>query len=91
LRCVPQLALKALDINLPLFRQDTILDLAVAHECMDFLSKHCSAAITIQLFGDMQVRHGARGEQALKEKRRQEHTCFRLPASFSLTLINLEP
>ncbi len=77
MRRVLQLALKALDINLPLFRQDTILDLAVAHECMDFLSKHCSAAITIQLFGDMQVRHGARGKQGLKDQRRQEHTCSR--------------
>ena len=74
MRCVPQLALKALDIKQPLFKQDTILDLAVSHECMNFLSKRCSAAITIQLYGDMQVRHVVRGEQALKERRRGRST-----------------
>ncbi len=97
MRCVqlvPQLALKALDIDLPLvaplFEKDTILDLVVAHECMDFMSKCCSEAITIQVYGDMKVIQGARGEEALKEKRRQEQTCSRLPASFSLTRFSLE-
>ena len=50
-----RLALRALDINLLLFKQDTILDLVVAHDCLKFLSKHCSAAITIQLYGDMEA------------------------------------
>ena len=51
-----QLALKALDINLRLYQQDTILDLVVAHDCTFFLTTHCSEAIDIQLYGDMEVR-----------------------------------
>ena len=39
-----------------LFQQDTILDLVVAHDCTHFLAKCCSEAITLQLYGDMQVR-----------------------------------
>ena len=56
MRRVLQLALKALDINLMLYQQDTILDLVVAHDCTNFLTKHCSEAIDIQLYGDMEVR-----------------------------------
>ena len=56
MRYFSQLALKALDINLRLYQQDTILDLVVAHDCTVFLTKHCSEAIDIQLYGDMEVR-----------------------------------
>ena len=75
---------------MPIFHDQTVIDLAVEFDCIRFLA-HCMVATQDSLYGDMEVRHGARGVEALKEKRRQEHTCFRLPASFSLTLINLEP
>ena len=57
-----QLALKALDIHLlykqnrKLFEHDTILDLVVEYHCTTFLSKHCRAAIQIQLYGDMNAK-----------------------------------
>ncbi len=79
MRYVPQLTLKALDIPLLLFQQHTLLDLVVAYDCKYFLTMHCSKAIDIQLYGDMEVRHGVRGLEALKEKRWQEHP---LPPTF---------
>jgi hypothetical protein len=83
LRYISQLALRALDVNLQLFQQHTLLDLVVAYDCTHFLTTHCSTAIDIQLYGDMEVRHGVRGVEALKEKRRQHHPRIRLPSSGS--------
>ncbi len=56
---VPQLALKNLDLKLPMFQDDTIIDLVIAHDCNHFLSKHCKEAMEIQLFGDMEVRQSS--------------------------------
>jgi hypothetical protein len=68
LRYVPQLALKALDVPLRLFQQHTLLDLVVAYDCTYFLTTHCSKAIDIQLYGDMEVRHGARVRDTEREE-----------------------
>jgi hypothetical protein len=46
-----------------MFQDDTLIDLAVAHDCRHFLSKHCTEAIEIQLYGDMQVRQGGVGDR----------------------------
>ena len=64
MRYVPQLALAALDVPLKLFHQHTLLDLVVAYDCTHFLTTHCSKAIDIQLYGDMEVRDNEREEVA---------------------------
>ena len=63
MRYVLQLAIQTLDLKSSMFQDDTLIDLAVAHDCRHFLSKHCTEAIEIQLYGDMKVRQGGVGDR----------------------------
>ncbi len=72
MRYVPQVALTSIEVNMPIFHDQTVIDLAVEFDCIRFLA-HCMVATQDSLYGDMEVRHGARGVEALKEKRRQVH------------------
>ncbi len=67
MRYVLQLAIQTLDLKGYLkvygFQDDTLIDLVVTHDCKHFLSKHCTEAIEIQLYGDMKVRQGGVGDR----------------------------
>ena len=63
MRYVLQLAIQILDLKVYWFQDDTVIDLVVTHDCKHFLSKHCTEAIEIQLYGDMEVRQGGVGDR----------------------------